>query len=108
MFDLGRCGATQQSGGGMGSSCGVRNFFCIAVFLSSSFSGFGVNAPTVALSDPKWIPGEHGPTGPITDLTGLRFTASGKTLKWRRDLQEGFEFHVEVPAGENEVTANFD
>jgi hypothetical protein len=25
---------------------------------------------------PKWIPGEHGPTGPIDDLTGLIFTAS--------------------------------
>ncbi len=57
---------------------------------------------------PKWIPGEHGPTGPITDLTGLKFTASGKTLAWRRDLLDGYTFHVEVPAGENEVTANFD
>jgi predicted metalloprotease with PDZ domain len=57
---------------------------------------------------PKWIPGEHGPTGPITDLTGLKFTANGKALQWRRDLQEGYEFHVEVPPGENEVTANLD
>jgi len=57
---------------------------------------------------PKWIPGEHGPTGPITDLTGLKFTAGGKSLKWRRDLLDGFTFHVEVPAGENEVTANLD
>ncbi|MGO9863551.1 MAG: M61 family metallopeptidase [Terriglobales bacterium] len=63
---------------------------------------------TLTLYYPKWIPGEHGPTGPITDLTGLKFTASGKTLPWRRDLQEGYEFHVEVPAGENEVTANLD
>ena len=119
----------------MGSRCGMRNFFCAAIFLLSSFSGFGANGPTVALSVdaseaprkifhaqlripakpgtltlyyPKWIPGEHGPTGPITDLTGLKFTASGKTLKWRRDLLDGFTFHVEVPAGENEVTANLD
>ena len=26
---------------------------------------------------PKWLPGEHGPTGPITDLAGLRLTAAG-------------------------------
>src|SRR5262245_63051353 len=26
---------------------------------------------------PKWIPGEHGPTGPIVDLTGLQFFAKG-------------------------------
>src|ERR1700716_2675089 len=37
---------------------------------------------------PKWIPGEHGPTGPITDVTGLQFFANGKRLTWRRDLDE--------------------
>jgi predicted metalloprotease with PDZ domain len=63
---------------------------------------------TLTLYYPKWIPGEHGPTGPVTDLTGLKFTASGKTLTWRRDLLDGYTFHVEVPAGENEVTANLD
>jgi predicted metalloprotease with PDZ domain len=63
---------------------------------------------TLTLYYPKWIPGEHGPTGPITDLTGLKFTASGKPLKWRRDLLDGFTFHVEVPAGESEVIANLD
>ena len=30
-----------------------------------------VAAGEVKLVFPKWIPGEHGPTGPITDLTGL-------------------------------------
>jgi len=63
---------------------------------------------SLTLYYPKWIPGEHGPTGPITDLTGLKFTAGGKTLKWRRDLLDGFTFHVEVPEGANEVTANLD
>jgi hypothetical protein len=32
---------------------------------------------TLTLYYPKWIPGEHGPTGPIEGLTGLRFTANG-------------------------------
>ena len=36
---------------------------------------------------PKWIPGEHAPDGPVIDLAGLKFSAAGKTLKWRRDLQ---------------------
>ncbi|MGA9544221.1 MAG: M61 family peptidase [Candidatus Sulfotelmatobacter sp.] len=57
---------------------------------------------------PKWIPGEHAPDGPVIDLAGLKFTASGKTLKWRRDLLDGFTIHVEVPAGENEVNAELD
>ena len=63
---------------------------------------------TMTLYYPKWIPGEHGPTGPIQDLTGMKFTASGKVLKWRRDLLDGWTFHVEVPAGENEITANLE
>ncbi|HTC56347.1 MAG TPA: hypothetical protein VK706_08060 [Candidatus Sulfotelmatobacter sp.] len=57
---------------------------------------------------PKWIPGEHAPDGPVIDLAGLKFTASGKTLKWRRDLLDGFTIHVDVPAGEKEVDAELD
>jgi predicted metalloprotease with PDZ domain len=120
---------------GTGLRCGASKLFCVTIFLLLSFTVFGANGPTVTLSVdasdaprkmfhaqlripatsgtltlyyPKWIPGEHGPTGPITDLTGLKFTASGKPLKWRRDLLDGFTFHVEVPAGENEVIADLD
>src|ERR1700678_4172119 len=57
---------------------------------------------------PKWIPGEHAPDGPVTDLTGLKFSAGGKTLKWRRDLLDGFTLHAEGPAGESEVNAELD
>jgi Peptidase M61 N-terminal domain len=32
-------------------------------------------AGPMTLDYPKWIPGEHGPTGPINGLTGLRFSA---------------------------------
>ncbi|MDQ3907669.1 MAG: M61 family peptidase [Acidobacteriota bacterium] len=57
---------------------------------------------------PKWIPGEHGPTGPITDLVGLRFVAAGKTLQWRRDPVDMYAFHLDVPAGAREVEASLD
>jgi predicted metalloprotease with PDZ domain len=57
---------------------------------------------------PKWIPGEHAPDGPVIDLAGLKFFAGGKTLKWRRDLLDGFTIHVEVPAGETEVQGELD
>jgi len=66
------------------------------------------SAGTLTLYYPKWIPGEHGPTGPIQDLTGLKFTAGGQTLKWRRDLLDGWTFHVEVPAGVSAVNASLD
>src|SRR6201985_3913771 len=43
---------------------------------------------------PKWIPGEHGPTGPIDDLTGLAFTANGQQIPWRRDDVDMYAFHI--------------
>ncbi|HEY3974495.1 MAG TPA: M61 family peptidase [Candidatus Sulfotelmatobacter sp.] len=57
---------------------------------------------------PKWIPGEHAPDGPVVDLAGLKFSASGKILKWRRALDDGFTLHVEVPAGTTEISAELD
>ena len=63
---------------------------------------------TLTLYYPKWIPGEHGPTGPIQEVAGLKFTAEGKTLTWRRDLLDGWTFHVEVPAGASSVEASLD
>jgi len=105
---------------------------CIALL---AVSGWCANAPTVTLSVdattaprkifhatltipatagdltlyyPKWIPGEHAPDGPILDLAGLKFSAGGKTLKWRRDTLDSFTLHVEVPAGETQVRAELD
>jgi predicted metalloprotease with PDZ domain len=66
------------------------------------------SAGDLTLYYPKWIPGEHAPDGPVIDLAGLKFTAGGKTLKWRRDLLDGFTLHVEVPAGASEVSAELD
>ncbi|HXX28003.1 MAG TPA: M61 family peptidase [Terriglobales bacterium] len=63
---------------------------------------------TLTLYYPKWLPGEHGPTGPIQDLAGLRFTANGQLLDWRRDLLDGWTFHVQVPAGVSVVEAQLD
>lgn len=66
------------------------------------------NAGSLTLYYPKWIPGEHGPTGPVQDLAGLKFSANGQDLKWRRDLQDGWTLHVEVPAGVTAVEAALD
>ncbi len=63
---------------------------------------------TLTLYYPKWIPGEHAPDGPVADLAGLKFSAGGRPLKWRRDLLDGWTIHVEVPAGQNEVLVDLD
>ena len=54
---------------------------------------------------PKWIPGEHGPDGPIAGLTGLKFEADGKTIPWQRDLLDVYTFHLEIPAGVSHLDA---
>ena len=57
---------------------------------------------------PKWIPGEHGPTGPIANLTGLKFEADGKTIPWQRDTLDVFTFHLDIPAGAKQLDASYD
>jgi predicted metalloprotease with PDZ domain len=57
---------------------------------------------------PKWIPGEHGPEGPISSVTGLKFEAGGKTIPWKRDLLDVFTFHLDIPAGVTHLDASFD
>jgi predicted metalloprotease with PDZ domain len=67
-----------------------------------------VHAGPLALYYPKWIPGDHGPNGPISSLTGLHFTANGKEIPWKRDLLDVFTFHLDVPAGAAKLDAAYD
>jgi predicted metalloprotease with PDZ domain len=67
-----------------------------------------VSPAPLTLYYPKWIPGEHGPSGPIINLSGLRFTANGKTVPWRRDPVDMYAFHLEVPQGVTVVEAGFE
>ncbi len=67
-----------------------------------------VKSGALTLYYPKWIPGEHGPDGPISSLTGLKFEANGKTIPWQRDLLDVFTFHVDVPAGVSHLDAQYD
>jgi predicted metalloprotease with PDZ domain len=63
---------------------------------------------TLTLYYPKWIPGEHAPSGPVIDLAGLKFTGNGQLLQWRRALDDNWTVLVEVPAGVQEVHASLD
>jgi len=57
---------------------------------------------------PQWIPGEHGPTGPIEGVSGLAITADGQAVAWRRDLVDMYALHLEVPPGAHNVELSFD
>src|SRR6185312_10950300 len=39
---------------------------------------------------PKWIPGEHMPSGPIANVAALVVKANGAVIPWRRDQVDGF------------------
>src|SRR5579871_1701408 len=43
-----------------------------------------VSPGPLTLVYPKWIPGEHAPSGPLNDLAAIRITAGGDALDWRR------------------------
>jgi predicted metalloprotease with PDZ domain len=67
-----------------------------------------VNAGPLTLVYPKWIPGEHAPTGPIMDLTGLFFRAGGKEIAWQRDDVDMYAMHVQIPPGAKELEVSLD
>jgi predicted metalloprotease with PDZ domain len=62
----------------------------------------------LTLHYPKWIQGEHQPTGPISDLSGVSITASGKPVPWRRDDVELNDFHCTVPEGANAIDVSLE
>jgi hypothetical protein len=66
-----------------------------------------VSPGTLALAYPKWIPGEHGPTGPIQHVGDVRVAAGGRTLPWMRDPDDMYTLRVDVPAGSTVVTVDF-
>ncbi|HWW65019.1 MAG TPA: peptidase M61 [Sphingomonadaceae bacterium] len=57
---------------------------------------------------PEWLPGHHSPRGPIDDVAGIRFTANGRTIAWRRDPVNVYALHLDIPEGAKVLTATFD
>ncbi|MGH9495398.1 MAG: M61 family metallopeptidase [Candidatus Sulfotelmatobacter sp.] len=67
-----------------------------------------VHAGESSLVFPKWIPGNHRPSGPIGALTGIRMEGAGHSIAWRRDDLEMYEFHVTVPEGVQTLDVSLD
>jgi predicted metalloprotease with PDZ domain len=66
-----------------------------------------VKPGALTLLYPQWIPGDHSPTGPINMLAGLKLTANGKALAWKRDKYNVYAFHLDVPEGVSSIDAEF-
>jgi predicted metalloprotease with PDZ domain len=62
----------------------------------------------VKLVYPKWIPGEHQPSGPIINLAALIASSGGERLAWRRDPVDMYAFYVTVPAGKRGLDLAYD
>ena len=61
-------------------------------------------AGKVSLWYPKWVPGSHGPGGPIANIAGLQVhDVDGERLNWRRAPGEVYRLEVEAPRGTKEV-----
>src|SRR5690242_2648787 len=56
---------------------------------------------------PKWLPGNHSPTGQINKVAGFHATANGQELKWVRDDLDVYAFHIAVPPGVSAIDVDF-
>ena len=69
---------------------------------------FPVQPGALTLGYPKWLPGEHGPSGALNQIVYLSFHAHGKELPWRRDDVEMYNFHLVIPPGVQTIEADLD
>jgi predicted metalloprotease with PDZ domain len=66
-----------------------------------------VAAGPLTLFYPQWLPGNHGPRGPVDQLAGLTITAGGKPLAWSRDTSDVYAFNVDVRQGATSLDVEF-
>ncbi|MDE0866437.1 MAG: hypothetical protein OSA98_21870 [Rubripirellula sp.] len=58
----------------------------------------------ISLWYPKWVPGSHGPGGPIANIAGLQIhDVDGERLNWRRAPGEVYRLEVDAPRGTKEL-----
>jgi predicted metalloprotease with PDZ domain len=67
-----------------------------------------VRPGSLALAYPMWIPGDHGPTGPIYEFAALRIHSGNAVLAWTRDPEEIATIHVEIPSGTDRIAVDFE
>jgi len=56
----------------------------------------------------KWMPGEHGPTGPLESMIGLEIKADGARLSWSRDPLDMYALRVAVPPGVRQLEVSME
>lgn len=56
---------------------------------------------------PQWIPGNHGPVGPVSQVANLQFSANGQRIEWVRNTLQPWAYQIEVPQGADKVDVSF-
>ncbi|WP_316250471.1 peptidase M61 [Tsukamurella columbiensis] len=104
------CGSPDRSGGGAGEQRPVS----VAVDVTNlpqRIIGVRQTIPVTAgettLLFPQWLPGNHSPSGPIDKIAGIRFSANGKKVEWKRDPLDVYKLKVSVPDGVTNLDAEF-
>ena len=57
---------------------------------------------------PKWIPGEHAPTGPLESMIGLSIKANDVLVPWARDPIDVYAFKLNVPRAVDHLDITID
>jgi predicted metalloprotease with PDZ domain len=57
---------------------------------------------------PQWVVANHGPSGALNQVAGLKASANGKPLDWKRDPLNVWAFNIDVPQGATEVDVEFE
>ncbi len=65
------------------------------------------DAGAMTLLMPAWLPGKHAARGEIEKLAGLKVTAGGRPVPWRRDPVDVWAFHIDVPSGARALDLEF-
>jgi predicted metalloprotease with PDZ domain len=74
------------------------------VHVHETVSGIG---PDTVLLYPKWLPGTHAPEGPIDRIAGIRMTAQGAPVSWKRDPVDVYAFRVHSKPGTIDIDFDY-
>src|SRR5438105_3864200 len=66
-----------------------------------------VTPGAITLLYPRWLPGNHSPSGRIEQLTGFSIRSAGRRIEWTRDPVDVYAFHVNVPNGVSTLDLDF-
>lgn len=66
-----------------------------------------VQTGPLTLLFPRWLPGNHAPSGPIDKIAGIVVTGNGQRLAWKRDPLDVYAFHIDIPSGVSSIQVQY-